>query len=157
MKPIVFNLNHQTVVYEGDPTKRLLDVLRETYKLVGTKEGCGEGECGACAVLLDGKIVHSCLVPIANCAGRELITIEAYKQTDRFKTLEAAFLTQGAVQCGFCTPGMILASESLLNENPHPTEEEIKEGLSGNLCRCTGYQSIVKAVKQASEKGEGLW
>lgn len=157
MKPIVFTLNHQTVVYDGDPTMRLLDVLRENFRLVGTKEGCGEGECGACAVLLDGAIVHSCLVPIANCAGHELITIEAYKQTDRFKTLETAFLETGAVQCGFCTPGMILASESLLHQNPHPSEEEIKEGLSGNLCRCTGYQSIVKAVKKASEDGDGLW
>jgi carbon-monoxide dehydrogenase small subunit len=156
MKPIVFTLNDHTVVYDADPTRRLLDVLREDYRLLGTKEGCGEGECGACAVLLDGKIIHSCLFPIANCLGRVVTTIEGYKQTARFRALEEAFLDTGAVQCGFCTPGMILASESLLNENPHPSEEEIKEGLSGNLCRCTGYQSIIKAVKQASEV-EGLW
>lgn len=157
MKPIVFTLNQTTVVYDQDPTKRLLDVLREDYRLIGVKEGCGEGECGACAVLIDGKIVHSCLVPVANCMGKTITTIEGYKQTARFHALEEAFLETGAVQCGFCTPGMIIASESLLNENPHPTEDEIKEGISGNLCRCTGYQAIVKAVKKASEENDGLW
>jgi carbon-monoxide dehydrogenase small subunit len=157
MKPIVFTLNQTTVVYDKDPTRRLLDALREDYRLIGVKEGCGEGECGACAVLIDGRIVHSCLVPVAHCMGKTITTIEGYKKTARFHALEEAFLDTGAVQCGFCTPGMIIASESLLNENPHPTEAEIKEGISGNLCRCTGYQAIVKAVKKASEENDGLW
>ena len=157
MDKIIFNLNGKSVSIEKDGSARLLDTLRDDFALTGPKEGCGEGECGACAVLIDGVIANSCIVPLGNVAGRKVVTIEGFSRTDRFKVLEASFAECGAVQCGFCTPGMIIAAESLLNSNPYPTDEEIREGISGNLCRCTGYNMIVDAVKLASEKGKGLW
>ncbi|MFK5883392.1 MAG: (2Fe-2S)-binding protein [Candidatus Izemoplasma sp.] len=157
MAKITFKLNNKEVVIEESPTARLLDVLREKYDFVGVKEGCGEGECGACAVLIDDKVVNSCLVPLGTVEGKNIVTIEGYAETKKYDVLKTAFEDEGAVQCGFCTPGMLIASESLLNKNPHPTDEEIKIGLSGNLCRCTGYNMIVKAVKTASKKGDGLW
>ncbi|HOW37454.1 MAG TPA: (2Fe-2S)-binding protein [Bacillota bacterium] len=157
MANVNFVLNHTPVAVEGGLNRRLLDVLRTDFGLKGPKEGCGEGECGACAVLIDHRIVNSCLMPLASCEGKDIVTIEGFSETERFTVLQKAYSECGAVQCGFCTPGMILASESLLHANPHPTEEEVRIGLSGNLCRCTGYNMIVKAVLLAAKEGEGLW
>jgi len=157
MAIIKFKLNNKEVVMDENPNLRLLDVLREKFEFTGVKEGCGEGECGACAVLINNDIVNSCIIPLGNVNGKEIMTIEGFSVSKKYEIIKDAFADEGAVQCGFCTPGMIIASESLLNKNPHPTEEEIKTGLSGNLCRCTGYNSIVKAVKGAAKKGDGLW
>ncbi|MFA5735680.1 MAG: (2Fe-2S)-binding protein [Bacilli bacterium] len=157
MSKIKFNLNGEDVVIDLVPSMRLLDVLRDHLHLTGPKEGCGEGECGACSVLLNGKVVNSCSVPLANVQGQEVITIEGFAKTARYKILETAFADQGGSQCGICTPGMIMAAESLLRTNPHPTDAEIRVGLSGNLCRCTGYNMIVKAIQWASKEGDGLW
>jgi aerobic carbon-monoxide dehydrogenase small subunit len=157
MSKISFVLNHQEVEVNLNPSARFLDVLRDYFHLTGPKEGCGEGECGACSVLLNGKLVNSCCLPLANVAGKEVVTIEAFAKTKRFEILSEAFHFEGGSQCGMCTPGMIMAAESLLAHNPNPTEDEIRIGLSGNLCRCTGYNMIVKAVQRALKKGEGLW
>jgi carbon-monoxide dehydrogenase small subunit len=157
MATVNFVLNHRNVSVSGDLHRRLLDVLRSDFGLHGVKEGCGEGECGACAVLMDHKIVNSCLFPLANAEGKDIVTIEEFAKTPRFAVLRKAFEDEGAVQCGFCTPGMIIAAESLLDANPHPTDEEIIIGLSGNLCRCTGYHMIMAAVKRAMKEGDGLW
>lgn len=157
MAKIKLRINGMPIVLDTDLNRRLLDVLREDLELTGPKEGCGEGECGACAVLIDHKVVNSCTVPLANCEGKDIVTIEGYSNTSRYKVLKKAFEDEGAVQCGFCTPGMMIASESLLNKNPNPTDEEIKIGLSGNLCRCTGYNMIIKAIKRAVKEGEGIW
>lgn len=154
---VKFTLNDKEVTYEGPLTRRLLDVLREEFTLTGPKEGCGEGECGACSVLIEGKIVNSCLQPIGNVNGLNIVTIEGFSKTKRYEVIAKAFEDEGAVQCGFCTPGMIIASESLLNSNPHPSEYEIREGLSGNLCRCTGYNAIVTVVTKLGERDDGLW
>ena len=154
---ISFKLNGKAVSLDLDPSMRFIDVLRETLHLTGTKEGCGEGSCGACVVLMDGKSVNSCLLPVANAIGHEFVTIEGLKETKEFDILQKAFAERGGQQCGFCTPGMIIAAYSLLKSNPHPSEEEIRAKMSGNLCRCTGYQAIVEAVLVASKKGEGLW
>jgi len=143
---ITFNLNNVETIYEGDLSVRLLDVLRGSLGLTGTKCGCREGECGACAVLIDGKLVNSCLVAMGFLDGADVVTIEGYCKTDGFKVLDKAFEAVSAVQCGFCTPGMLLASGALLAANPNPTDEEIRVGISGNICRCTGYNSIVEAV-----------
>ena len=152
-----FMLNGAPVQLKTDPMRRLLDVLREDFGLSGTKEGCGQGECGTCAVLLDGMLITSCLLPVLAAQGRQVVTIEGFRQTPRFQVLSRCFSQSGAVQCGFCTPGMILAAEALLSCNPAPTPEEVREGLSGNLCRCTGYTSIVTAVMAAAKEGAGLW
>lgn len=157
MEKIKFNLNGKDVETSLDPSMRLLDVLRNHFGLLGVKEGCGEGSCGACVVLMDGYSVNSCLIPLANVSGHKIVTIEGFSKTKRYEVLKDAFASRGGSQCGFCTPGMIIASESLLAHNPHPTEDEIRAGLAGNLCRCTGYQAIVEAVMIASKKGEGLW
>lgn len=157
MGNVNFTLNHRPVSVSGDLNRRLLDVLRKDFGLVGTKEGCGEGECGACSVLINHEVVNSCLFVLANVNGMDVLTIEGFAQTEQYKVLKEAFIEQGAVQCGFCTPGMIMAAESLLSKNPHPTDDEIKIGLSGNLCRCTGYQMIISAIREAAEKGNGLW
>ena len=154
---IRFVLNHKKVEIDVDPLKRLLDVLREDFALKGVKEGCGEGECGACAVLINGKLMNSCLVPVAQVDGKEVLTIEGYKNTKKYKIIEEAFLEAGAVQCGFCTPGMVMAIEALLSRNPSPKESDVREALSGNLCRCTGYNMIINAVLLAARKGKGLW
>ena len=154
MAKIEFKLNGKLVSIETDLNRRLLDVLREDFSLTGVKEGCGEGECGACAVLMNNEIVNSCTVPIANVMDKEITTIEGFSETKRYKSLSEAFEKEGAVQCGFCTPGMMIAAESLLNKNPHPNDNEIKEGLSGNLCRCTGYNMIIKAIKHTIKDGE---
>ena len=132
------------------PHWTLLDVLREEIGLVGTKKGCDKGECGACTVIMDGEAILSCLVLAIQCQGKEISTIEGLAQDGNLDPLQEAFVRQGAIQCGFCTPGMIMASRALLNKNPHPSEEEIKRGLSGNLCRCTGYTKMIAAVQKAS-------
>ena len=150
-----FTVNGSTVTVNAPPLARLLDVLREDLGLHGVKEGCGEGECGACAVLLDGRIVNSCITPLASVAGRSIVTIEGYRGTVRYGVIEEAFSDAGGVQCGFCTPGIVMATEAILSANPQPTQEEIRHGLSGNLCRCTGYNMIVEAVRLASERLRG--
>jgi len=157
MSNIKFKLNGQDVDLNLDPSMRLLDVLRNHFQLTGPKEGCGEGECGACAVLLNGHIVHSCCLPLANVNEKEIVTIEGFTKTKRYQVLADAMLEEGGSQCGICTPGMMIAAESLLNQNPKPNDEEIRIGISGNLCRCTGYNMIIKAIKTASKKGDGLW
>jgi carbon-monoxide dehydrogenase small subunit len=154
---IKFILNKKLIELDLDPSLRLLDVLREELHLKGTKEGCGEGECGACAVLLDGHIANSCLIPIANLSDREVMTIEGFNETLQYQALEEAMTEEGGSQCGICSPGFIIAAQSLLSKNPNPTEEEIRFALSGNLCRCTGYNMIVKAILRASKRGDGLW
>ena len=157
MGNITFTLNGDKVEYNGKATDRLLDVLRNTYHLTGVKCGCKEGECGACSVIMDGQLVNSCTVAMGRCEGGEIMTIEGYSKTDRFAVVEKAYASVSAVQCGYCIPGMVLATECLLSKNPHPTEKEIREGISGNLCRCTGYNAIVKAIGIAAKEGQGLW
>lgn len=157
MKEIKFILNGKEVSVEADPLKRLLDVLREDTKMTGVKEGCGEGECGACAVLKDGVLVNSCMIPLGAAEGSEIVTPEGIRETEKGKCIIEAFGDAGAVQCGFCTPGMMMATEALLTINKSPGEAEIREALSGNLCRCTGYDLIVKGVQIASERGKDLW
>ena len=132
------------------PHWTLLDVLRDEIGLVGTKKGCDRGECGACTVIMNGEAILSCLVLAIQCQGKEILTIEGLAQDGKLDPLQDAFVKLGAIQCGFCTPGMIMASRALLNKTPHPSEEEIKRGLSGNLCRCTGYTKIIAAVQKAS-------
>jgi len=131
------------------PMERLLDVLREKLKLTGTKEGCGEGECGACSILLNGKLVNSCLVPALQAEGSEIITIEGLAEAGKLHTLQEAFLRCGGAQCGICTPGMLMAAYYLLKHNPNPNDAQIREGLAGNLCRCTGYKKIFESVLQS--------
>ena len=130
---------------------RLLDVIREEMHLTGTKEGCGEGECGACSILLNGAIVNSCLVPALDAEGADIRTIEGVADGGRLSAVQNAFLECGGAQCGICTPGMVMAATALLEKHPHPTDAEIREGLAGNLCRCTGYQKIFSAVVRACE------
>jgi aerobic carbon-monoxide dehydrogenase small subunit len=136
------------------PMERLLDVLRHELGLTGAKEGCGEGECGSCCVLMDGQLVNSCLIPVAQANGCSITTIEGIARDQRLQPLQEAFLACNGAQCGICTPGMILAAVNLLDKHPQPTVDEIREGLSGNLCRCTGYSQIVDAVQQAVGKSE---
>ena len=137
------------------PMRRLLDVLREDLALTGTKEGCGEGECGACAVLVDGKLVDSCLVPIAQMRGREVTTIEGLAERDTLASIQRAFAEHGGAQCGICTPGMILAAKELLDRVPDPTEGDVREALAGNICRCTGYTRIFESVLHAVKLERG--
>lgn len=134
---------------DAPPMSRLLDVLREDLRLTGVKEGCGEGECGACAVLIDGELINSCLVPVLQVDGASITTIEGVAKDGKLSAVQQAFLDHGGAQCGICTPGMILAAMALIQEHPDPTLEQIKEGLAGNLCRCTGYMRIFEAVVQA--------
>lgn len=157
LKNVNFILNGNKVCIKTHPLKRLVDVLRDDFDLTGTKEGCGEGECGACSVLVDNQLANSCLIPAAMVEGKSVTTIEGLTKTVRFKVLKNSFEKAGSVQCGYCTPGMIMAAEALLHNNPHPTEDDIRVGLSGNLCRCTGYNMIVEAVLTAVREGEGLW
>ncbi len=154
---VKFKLNGNEVKTDAPPTARLLDILRDEYNLIGPKEGCGEGECGACSILVNNLVQNSCLIPIGAMEGADIVTIDGYCKTERYKILNECYALAGGVQCGFCIPGMIIASEALLSKNPHPTEDEIREGISGNLCRCTGYNMIVDAIDSAAKKGEGLW
>ena len=157
MADIRFTLNGREVSYDGSAADRLLEVLRNTYRCTSVKCGCKEGECGACSVLIDGTLINSCCVAMGAIEGASIVTMEGYRETERFSVLEKAFGELSAVQCGFCIPGMVLAAEALLSKNPHPNEDEIREGLSGNLCRCTGYNAIVNAVANAAKEGNGLW
>jgi carbon-monoxide dehydrogenase small subunit len=147
---ISFTVNGAPKKVNAHPMERLLDVLRLELRLTGAKEGCGEGECGSCSVLVDGVLVNSCLVPVLQVAGASIVTIEGLAAGGALHFLQRAFLECGGAQCGICTPGMILAAFHLLNGKPEPTTEEIREGLSGNLCRCTGYNQIVEAVVEAA-------
>jgi len=146
-------INGEDRVIEAYPMERLLDILREHLGLIGTKEGCGEGECGACSVLINGELVNSCLIPIAQADGAEITTIEGVANGEDLHPAQKAFLACGGAQCGMCTPGMIVATVNLLNKHPHPTAEQIREGLNGNLCRCTGYMRIFQAVEEAARTG----
>ncbi len=154
---VSFKLNGENIVYTGDPLRRLIDVLREDFALTGSKEGCGEGECGACSVIKDGELVTSCIIPVGAVNGCEILTIEGIRDTEKGKCIIDSFAEGGAVQCGFCIPGMVMAAYVLLNKNPHPTEEDIRVGISGNICRCTGYDLIVESIDLAAKKGAELW
>ncbi|MZK51500.1 (2Fe-2S)-binding protein [Clostridium beijerinckii] len=154
---IKFILNGKEVASNSKSNERLLDVLRNEFRITGVKCGCKEGECGACSIILDGRLVNSCMVAMGSIEGSTVVTIEGYRETERFAVIDKAYASVSAVQCGFCIPGMILASECILNKNPNPTEAEIREGISGNLCRCTGYNAIVKAIGIAAKEGKGLW
>ena len=151
---IEFTLNNQVVKVDVPPEHRLLDVLRDEFGLRSLKEGCGEGECGACAVLVDGKVVTSCILPVGNVDGHSVETLEGIRESDNFKIIEEAFKKSGAVQCGFCTPGMVISTEALLRENKSPDTEEIRNSITGNLCRCTGYNMIIEGIRLAVQKRE---
>jgi carbon-monoxide dehydrogenase small subunit len=152
MCEVSFTVNGEPKSVRPFPMERLLDTLRNRLFLTGAKEGCGEGECGSCSVLLNGALVNSCLVPVLQAHGAEIVTIEGLAPGTRLDDLQEAFLECGGAQCGICTPGMILAAHHLLHRKPHPTPEQIREGLSGNLCRCTGYIQIVEAVAEAARR-----
>lgn len=149
---IEFTVNGEKRNETVAPSTRLLDLLRDDLGLTGTKEGCGQGECGACSVIMDGKLVVSCLILAPQADGSEIITIEGVKKGNDLHQIQKSFIESGAVQCGFCTPGMIMATKDLLAKNPDPSSEEIKRGLSGNICRCTGYAKIIDAVKMSAKK-----
>lgn len=155
MKKISLMVNGENKTLDVEEDKRLLDFLRDDLGLIGVKEGCGEGECGACTVIMDGQAVVSCLVMAFQADGSHITTIEGLAKNGELHPIQKAFIDSGAVQCGFCTPGMILSAKALLDKNPHPTREEIREGLSRNLCRCTGYNKIVDAVERAILYMEG--
>ena len=150
---ITLTVNGQSATVRVHPMERLLDVLRHELGLTGTKEGCGEGECGSCSILMDGMLVNSCLIPVLQASGANIMTIEGLASDGRLRALQQAFLDCGGAQCGICTPGMILAANHLLQRKPKPTIDEIREGLSGNLCRCTGYMQIFNAVLEAARRG----
>ena len=152
MKQITFTLNDKKVSINVDPMRRLLDVIRDDFHLTGTKEGCGIGECGACTVIVDKKAVCSCLMLIGQVEGKDVITIEGIEKDGELSPLQKNFIKYGAIQCGFCTPGMIMSATALLIDNPHPTKEEIRIAISGNLCRCTGYVQIIEAIQATAEE-----
>jgi carbon-monoxide dehydrogenase small subunit len=151
MARIELNVNGDVHAVDVPAMARLLDVLRVELGLTGTKEGCGEGECGACSVVMDGLLVNSCLVPVGQAAGARIETVEGLVKDGELHAIQRSFLLHGGAQCGICTPGMMLAGVQILREHPHPTLEQVKEGLSGNLCRCTGYMKIFDAVRLAYE------
>lgn len=152
-KKIKLKVNGRNFSILAKPTDTLVDVLRDKLELTGTKKSCGLGDCGACTVLMDGKAINSCLILAADAQGREITTIEGLENDDgKLHPLQEAFIQNGAVQCGFCTPGMIMSAKALLDEIPNPTEEEVRQAISGNLCRCTGYAKIVQAVLEVSRK-----
>jgi len=154
LKEINLTVNSQPYRLSVLPWRTLLEVIREDLGLTGTKEGCGLGECGACTVLIDGRAVNSCLVLATEADGREITTIEGLAQGDKLHPIQQAFVDHGGLQCGFCTPGMIMSAKALLDKNPTPTEEEIKQGIAGNLCRCTGYAKIIESIKAAAKNME---
>lgn len=149
---VSFNVNGEHKTAHVWPMARLLDVLREELQLTGTKEGCGEGECGACSVIVDGELVNSCLIPVVQVAGANVTTIEGVADGERLNAVQQAFIECGGAQCGICTPGMVLAAVSLLERIPQPTEDDIRNGLAGNLCRCTGYMKIFDSVVKACQR-----
>ncbi len=152
MTTIKLTINNTPATLSVSPIKRLLDVLRDDLHLTGTKEGCGEGECGACAILMNGELVNSCLIPALQADNATLTTIEGLANATHLHPIQQCFLEQGGAQCGICTPGMILATHHLLAQYPNPTDAQIREGLAGNLCRCTGYMRIFESVRQAAAK-----
>lgn len=151
-------VNGKTYIMDIKPNLRLIDILRDNLGLTGTKEGCGEGECGTCTVIMDGKAVHSCLVLASQANGKEIITIEGLEKNGELDPLQDSFIRNGAVQCGYCIPGMIMSAKALLMNNPNPTDEDIKTAIEGNLCRCTGYAKIITAIKEVcnnfNQKGD---
>ena len=148
---IGFQVNGSRREVDVPPMKRALDVLREDLRLTGTKEGCGEGECGACSIIVDGEVINSCLVPVCQLQDAKVVTVEGLARDGRLDPLQQAFLEFGGAQCGICTPGMLIAARALLDSNASPTREEIKEAIAGNLCRCTGYVKIIDAIEQAAK------
>lgn len=157
MKTLIqLTINGETVEAAVETNRTLLQLLRDDLGLTGTKHGCGLGDCGACTVILDGKPVNSCLVLAVQAQGREVLTIEGLAENGKLHPIQQAFVDKGAIQCGFCSPGMILAAKALLDENPQPTELEIRTAISGNLCRCTGYQKIVEAIQEAAGSLKGM-
>lgn len=152
---ISFTINGEVKEIEVEPNKTLLKMLREDLDLIGAKEGCGAGECGACTVLVDNEPVNSCLMLAVEVEGKEILTIEGLSDGINLDPIQESFINHNALQCGYCTPGMVMSAKALLNRNPHPTEKDIKEALAGNLCRCTGYQRIIDAVLDIAKKGGG--
>ena len=151
---IVLKVNGINYQVEVEPWRTLVEVLRETLGLTGTKKSCNEGECGACTVMMDGRPVASCLVLAVDAQGKEIVTIEGLSEGERLHPIQEAFLKHGAIQCGFCTPGMVISAKALLDQNPRPTKAEVRKAISGNLCRCTGYQHIVDSIMAASKMME---
>lgn len=156
MKQVRLTVNGISYELNVKPWETLVDVLRNDLGLTGTKEGCGLGECGACTIIMEGKAVNSCLVLAAEADGKKITTIEGLADGDKLDPIQEAFVEQGGLQCGFCTPGMILSTKALLDENPNPSEEEIRRGIAGNLCRCTGYTKIIESIKAAAENLQGV-
>lgn len=154
MKEIEFTLNGTRTRTETQPGERLLDLLRERLGLTGTKEGCGIGSCGACTVILDGKAVNACLIPAQAVDGRKLVTIEGIMQNESLHPIQDALIRHHAIQCGFCTPGLVMSAKALLDENPDPSRGEIQRAIAGNLCRCTGYEQVIEAIQDAAKGGK---
>jgi carbon-monoxide dehydrogenase small subunit len=152
---IKFILNGYSHELSVQPWRTLLEVIREDLKLTGTKEGCGQGECGSCMVIMDGKTVNSCLIPALQADNKEIITIEGLADGDGLHPIQEAFVNHSGMQCGFCTPGMIMSAKALLDSNPNPSEAEIREGIAGNFCRCTGYTKIIESISAAAEAMKG--
>jgi carbon-monoxide dehydrogenase small subunit len=153
MKQIKITVNGKTHELQVKPWATLLEVIRDDLGLIGTKEGCGLGECGACTVIMDGNTVNACLVLAPEADGKEITTIEGLAQGDTLHPIQQAFMEQGGLQCGFCTPGVILSTKALLDENPKPTDDQVRRGLAGNFCRCTGYTKIFESIKAAAQRG----
>ena len=151
--PIELSVNGTRYQVNVPPWRTLVEVLRETLGLMGTKKSCNEGECGACTIIMDGRAVTSCLILAVDARGKNIVTIEGLSEGEKLDPIQESFLRHGALQCGFCTPGMVMASKALLNENPNPTMAEAREAISGNLCRCTGYQHIIDAILNVSKDG----
>ena len=155
MREIKFTLNGKPCEVTVKPWRTLLEMLREDLQLTGVKEGCGEGECGSCTVIMNGKSVNSCLVPALEADNQEIVTIEGLAEGDNLHPIQQAFMDKAGMQCGFCTPGMIMSAKVLLEKTPNPSEEEIREGISGNFCRCTGYTKIIESIQAVSETVKG--
>ena len=154
-KKIQLKINGTTHELRVNPWRTLLEVIREDLNLTGTKEGCGEGECGSCTIIMGGKTVNSCLIPAVEADNQEITTIEGLSDGEMLHPVQEAFVTHSGMQCGFCTPGMIMSAKALLDENPNPTDHEIREGIAGNFCRCTGYTKIFESIKAAAESIKG--
>lgn len=155
LNQIILHINGRDYPVEVEPGELLVDVLRDKLDLTGTKKGCATGDCGACSVILDGRLVDSCMVLAVAAEGKSILTIEGVAQNGNLHPVQQALLEKHGVQCGYCTPGMVMAAKALLDENPRPSEEEIRRGISGNLCRCTGYQNIVEAIQAAADALDG--